>query len=183
LNEGNNEKGSQIQPTPALKRSNKPINHGEKKRKTTRYSLNGTFLVFHCYKKRGHYNASCWYTKACSYRGKKGHHEASCWEKQDMCHMPKCFQRNGRRTSPIQQQTQRHIERRTMTGSPCSNDKNFFHHYPLSGSLEVKFWQLHQELHPRNFTSKRRAWKVKPNRHEGPPVVQRAEAIQGAITT
>jgi hypothetical protein len=122
-------------------RNNKPISERKKKKKTRGSMSNKTFLVCHCCKKRGHTIDNCWYAKTCSHCGKKGHLEASCWEKQATCHRTDCFQRrNGKKASPIQKQTQRHMERRSMSRSPCSNNKNFFHHCNLSGHWEAKCW-------------------------------------------
>jgi hypothetical protein len=79
-----------------------------------------------------------------------------------MFHRPDCFQKlNGKKASPIQQHTQRHMERRSMSRSPCSNNKKFFHHCNLSGHWEAKCWRLHPELHPRHHTTRRRVWRVK----------------------
>jgi hypothetical protein len=82
----------------------------KKKKKNHGYASGKTSLVCHCCRKKGHSTANCWYSKVCSFCGKKGHHVASCWEKQATCHKPDCFQRrNGKKTSPIQQQIQRHM--------------------------------------------------------------------------
>jgi hypothetical protein len=61
---------------------------GKKEKKTKRYTSNKTSLVCHCYRKKGHSVANCWYSEVCSFCGKKGHLVASCWEKQATCHKP-----------------------------------------------------------------------------------------------
>jgi hypothetical protein len=107
------------QPCGGLKESNKPMNENKNKKKTRGLMSNKKFLVCHYYKKRGNNATSCWYAKACTYCGKKGHHEVSCWKKQAMFHRPNCFKKNKyKKTPPTQQQTQRQLERKSMSSSP-----------------------------------------------------------------
>lgn len=74
---------------------------------------------------------------------------------------------------------------RSMLGSHCGNNKNFCDHYKLSGHQEANWWRLHPEHHPRNCTTKRRVWKVKPNINKELNACpsQGEDIVQGAITT
>lgn len=120
LQKGNDGESSKTQLALALKISSKLINWSKKK-KTKRYALEKTSLICHCRRKKGHNIANCWYLEVCFFCGKKSNLEASYMEKKFTCHKPKCFQRkNGKKTCPRQPKTQRHMEKKSTSSSPCS---------------------------------------------------------------
>jgi hypothetical protein len=78
-----------------------------------------------------------------------------------MFHRPNyCQKRKGKMNSLIQQQTKNHKKKMTMSSSPYHNNKNFLHHYKLSGHWEAKYWWLQPELHRINHIAKRILWRV-----------------------
>jgi hypothetical protein len=87
-------------------------------------------------------------------------------------------------TPPTRQQTQRHIERRSMSRSQYYNKKNFCHWYKLSGHWKETFCWLQTELHPRNPTTMRRVWRVKIAEDEEWffTLIQEKEVVQEEIT-
>jgi hypothetical protein len=90
---------------------------------------------------------------------------------------------NRKKTSPIQKQIHRHMEKNKMPSILCSS-RNFFHHYNINGHWEAKSWMLHSELHPRNYTSKRRVWRINiKGNEEIPSFPTQGEKIVKRCTT
>jgi hypothetical protein len=178
LKKGGDEISSKIHPTPKF------IERNKKKKKTKRSTLNKTFLVCHYCKKRGHTIDIYWYAEACSHFGKKGHCEVACWEKQFMFHeLNFLHNKKDKKTYLTQKKTQRNTERSMSSNPYHSIDKNF-HHYKLIGHWEEKCWWLHSELHPRNYTTKRRVCRVNIVEDEECPAspIQEVEVVQEETT-
>jgi hypothetical protein len=73
LKKGSDEKISKTWPTPSLIISGKPINRGNKSKKTKRYTSNKTSIFFHYCRRKCHNIINYFYSKACSFCKKNGH--------------------------------------------------------------------------------------------------------------